>query len=324
MPSKIEWTDETWNPIAGCTKCSQGCLNCYAERMARRLRAICKSRMDGRNQQYLGKIDDNGKWTGQVECCDWLLDIPLYWRKPRRIFICSMSDLFHPKVPFEFIEKVLRIIEQCPQHTFLILTKRPEVAFDFYGGKSGAGLSAPPLPNVHFGVSISNPDELWKVDELKKIPAVVRWLSIEPMLAGIEFTYDRLFCDRDPEEGSPVACVPCRCGKHWENGFISGTTLNCIDWVVCGGESGPGARPMHPDWPRGLRDQCVAAGVPYYFKQWGEYLHVSQGANADGPINAGGDSKKGYRWPDRTWSIRVTKKKAGCLLDGKEWKQYPK
>ncbi len=338
MPTKIQWCDESWNPVIGCTKCSPGCLNCYAERMACRQVGMERKR-NQKQRYYTGTVDKKG-WTGLISLKEKALDKPLHWRKSRRIFVCSMSDLFHPKVPFEFIDKVFQMIALCwgnqtyrrnsyPNHTFLILTKRVKRMAEYMSGdvKKRWGDGAPcvgVLQNVHLGVSISNPDELWKVDELKKIPAAVRFLSLEPMLAEIKFTYDRLFCDRDPEEDSPVACVPCRCGKHWENAPIRGTTLNCIDWVVCGGESGPGVRPMHPDWPRNLRDQCVAAGVAFYFKQHGEYLHESQGADTDGPINAGGNSKKGYRWPDGTWSIRVTKKKAGCILDGKEWKQYPK
>ncbi len=252
--SKIDWCDATWNPIAGCSKCSPGCLNCYAERFAWRLY---------HHSIYYDKVVNVGGWTGEITCLEHRLNLPLHWHQPRRIFVCSMSDLFHPKVPFEFITCVHDRIDICQQHTFLILTKRIERAKEYYleylGGK---------VPeNVHLGVSISSPDELWKVDELKKIPAAVRWLSLEPLLAGIEFTYDRLYCDRDPEEDSPVACVPCLCGKHWENAPISGTTLNCIEWVVVGCESGPHRRPFSLTWVESIVKQCKVAGVPVFVKQ---------------------------------------------------------
>lgn len=277
MPSKIEWTDETWNPVIGCTKCSPGCLNCYAERMAIRLNGIFAAKGDDDNWAKMSNVlkwdyskYELGKavgWNGEVELFTNRLDKPFHLKKPRRIFVCSMSDLFHPKVPLDFQIKVMDVTQECLQHTFLILTKRPENAKLFFGGASGAGLNRKPLPNVHLGISISTPNELWKVDELKKIPVAVRFLSIEPLLAGIEFTYDRLFCDRDPEEDSPVACVPCLCGKHWENSLISGTTLNCIDWVLVGCESGPKRRPCKMEWVYGIINQCEAAGVPCFVKQ---------------------------------------------------------
>ena len=380
MPSKIEWCEESWNPVIGCSKCSLGCTHCYAERMAHRLKGICVATatnpyclLTGRNHQYLGKTDDNGNWTGNIQYCDWLLDIPLHWNKPRRIFVCSMSDLFHPKVPFEFILKMIGITIATPWHTYLILTKRPKRMYDFfacypdgwfiregmkhstfsneffaidsikeilpdlskaneywksnYDQSKRGKLDGPvpfPQPNVHLGVSISNQAEAdEKIPILLQIPAAVRWLSIEPMLEGIDLTRiggDKFGWGRiDILNGLRyMRANALEEGSEWE-------TEPCekINWVVVGGESGPGARPMHPDWARSIRDQCVAAGVPFYFKQWGEYLHESQGVNVDGPINAGGNSKKGYLWPDGTWSIRVGKKKAGCILDGKEWKQYP-
>lgn len=296
MPSKIEWTDEVWNPIVGCTKCSPGCLNCYAERFACRLAYMGQEKY----QKVTGYINEWTHWLGNVYCDKLVLDQPLHWKKPRRIFVCSMSDLFHPKVPFEYIIKVLRIIEQCPQHIFLILTKRPEIAFDFYGGTSGFGLSPPPLLNVHLGVSISNPNEMWKATELSRIPAAVRWISFEPLLAD-------------------VGEIPL------------------IDGVVVGGESGSGARPMHPDWPRNIRDQCIAEGIPFFFKQWGAYtpdgsaqvikndvVFLKDGTLMDTKDVFRNGWQKYYDTPtDCIWMKRVGKKKAGRLLDGKEWNQLP-
>lgn len=330
--SKIEWCDATWNVVAGCTKCSPGCKNCYAERMARRLRAICKSRMDGRNQQYLGKVDDNGDWTGNIECCDWLLDEPLSWRKPRRIFVCSMSDLFHPKVPFEFIDKMLYVMYRNLQHTFLILTKRPKRMLEYFKNSHLLRLRllklfpnyTPearlcrewPLDNVHLSVSISTFDEMWKAEVLSEIPATVRFISFEPLLENI-FN------------------IPCKL-----------KVLDKIDCVIVGGESGPGARPMHPDWARNIRDQCVAAGVPFYFKQWGEWMpdDFENGGIIESeslPTKPTKTAKESVGWGRRLYTlsdgtkfvaqqdqfcnfIKVGKKKAGCILDDKEWKQLPK
>lgn len=233
MGTKISWTDETWNPVVGCTKCSPGCKNCYAERMAHRLKCICVA--TNNNPQYLGKTDEDSHWTGEVECCDWLLEQPLHWRNPRKIFVCSMGDLFHEKVPSEFITNVLRVTEKCPQHTFQILTKRVQVAYDFFGGISGFGLSAPPLPNLHLGVSISTQKEAdEKIPILLQILAAVRWLSIEPMLEYIYIPNDILFQ---------------------------------LDWIVLGCESGPGRRPCSIGDMRDMVHDFTMAGVAVLVKQ---------------------------------------------------------
>ena len=246
MSSKIEWTNETWNPVAGCTKCSPGCLNCYAERMSYRLMCMGIKKYENSIDIIEPKIF---KWSGEIFCDEKALNTPLHRKKPRRIFVCSMSDLFHEKVRIGFIGDVHDIIKQCPQHTFIILTKRIENAADFY--RHTRHKKDLPFKNLHLGVSISNPEENWKADVLRGIPAAVRFISFEPLLADI--------------------------------GELS---LNGIHWVTVGGESGPGARPMQPDWARSIRDQCIAANVPFFFKQWG-------------------------------------KKNAGRILDGKIWNQYP-
>ena len=332
----IPYCDETLNVTAGCTKCYPGCENCWAEKMAHRLKHICLA--TNNNPQYLGKTDKDGHWTGKVECCPWLLDQPLKWRKPRRIFVNSMSDLFHPKVPFEFIDKVMFTIYKSYRmgHTILILTKRAKRMLKYFSRNVDGKIlklfrltdsrytsehrltdSVNLLPRVQLGVSISNQAEAdEKIPTLLQIPAAVRWLSIEPMLEDIDLTGF----------------------KPWYGTFKENQKDKGLHWVVVGGESGPGARPMHPDWVRSIRDQCVMAGVPFFFKQWGKWGIAEPVPN---------DSQKRFRiketnniispntifkiFPEHEYStipltgwIKVGKKKAGCLLDGREWKQYPK
>lgn len=185
MPTKISWTDETWNVVAGCTKCSPGCKNCYAERMAHRLKS-----MGNDNPQYLGKTDAYGKWTGEVECCDWLLDKPLHWKKPRRIFVVSMGDLFHEAVPFEFIDKVWWTMSVSRQHTFQVLTKRPKRYLEYWQHRLEKGFTDGNRENIWAGVSISTQAEAdEKIPILLQIPAAVRFVSLEPLLEEIRLVY---------------------------------------------------------------------------------------------------------------------------------------
>ena len=247
--TKIEWADKVWNSVIGCTKCSPGCLNCYAERFAYRLACM------GQKKYQKVISTDGGVWNSEMFCDETVLNQPLDWHKPRRIFVCSMSDLFHPKVPFEFICKVMRVVEKCSQHTFLILTKRPQIAYDFFGGTSGAGLSAPPLPNLHLGVSISNQAEAdEKIPILLQIPSAVRWLSIEPMLGPIDFVNGI----KEPD------------GSDWWNGFLMDTNegiASHLHWVVVGCESGPKRRPCKTEWIYSVIKQCRSAGIPCFVKQ---------------------------------------------------------
>jgi protein gp37 len=208
----IEWTDATWNPITGCTKISPGCKNCYAERLALRLRAMGNPRY--RNGFAVTLHPD-------------LLTLPLRWHQPRRIFVNSMSDLFHEAVPEDFIRQVFDVMARADCHVFQILTKRsPRLA-----------ALAPRLrwaPNIWQGVSVESARYTTRIDHLQTVPASVRFLSIEPLLG-------------------PIPTLP----------------LGGIDWVIVDGESGPGRRPMAAQWAREIRDQCIAAGVPFFFKQWG-------------------------------------------------------
>jgi protein gp37 len=216
MPSKIQWTEETWNPVTGCKKVSPGCKNCYAEKMHARLAEM--------GQAKYAQPFSTVRWHESE------MDRPKRWRKPRTIFVCSMSDLFNKDVPTWFIEDVFRVIKSEERHTFQVLTKRghrmqPFVTQGFWGD----------LPNLWIGTSVEDQKRAeGRIHFLKDTPAAVRFLSVEPLLDPVDL------------------------------GDLSG-----IHWVICGGESGPGARPMDPDWARSIRDQCQKQGVAFFFKQWG-------------------------------------------------------
>jgi protein gp37 len=249
--STIEWTETTWNPVVGCTKVSEGCRNCYAERMARRLAsmaegAISRGEDPGRKANYVRAIGRHG-WSGRVVTNESALQDPLRWKQPRVVFVNSMSDVFHAEVPERFIRALFDVMVACPQHTFQVLTKRPE--------RAAAMARALPWPkNVWMGTSVERADVRERVDLLRQVPAKVRFISAEPLIG-------------------PVGRMSLR-GMHW---------------VIVGGESGPGARPMNPEWVRDIRDRCVAAGVAFFFKQWGG----------------------------------VNKKRTGRVLDGKTWDELP-
>ena len=245
--STIEWTDATWNPVRGCSIVSKGCTNCYAMRQAHRSSGV------GGAYEGLTKLSKGGPvWTGKVRTVPELLQQPLRWKRPRRIFVNSMSDLFHEDVPDEFITKVWTTMADAPQHVFQILTKRPRRMRDYLLPRLSIGdFIAPPLSNVWLGVSVEDQaaaDE--RIPFLLQAPAAVRWISAEPLLGSIDVC--RYL-------GNPLAkpypfLVP-----------VTAPAPRGIDWCVTGGESGPGARPMHPDWARALRDQCAGAGVAFFF-----------------------------------------------------------
>ena len=390
--TSIEWTDKVWNPVTGCAKVSAGCAHCYAERMF------------GRNLPGM-----KGQKFSEVRCHDDRLEAPLHWRKPRRVFVNSMSDLFHEDVPCEFIDKVFAVMALCPQHTFQVLTKRPErmleyftadrdeliadkVVFDAYGPLAqylrkvstwipdehdetdgGHRVSAPgywdwhvslPLPNVWLGVSVENQqaaDE--RIPLLLDTPAAVRFVSCEPLLGPVDLAHidwvaelGRIYT-RESQKATEYSAMFADMAKavrgcEWEEGRAWRNALtgawfdgwdgddnpeplhHTIDWVIVGGESGPNARPMHPDWARSLRDQCRDAGVPFFFKQWGEWapeskvgyhertafcrygeFHVGDGEWIESCLCAEG--------ADDAQMYRVGKKIAGRLLDGREWNEFP-
>ncbi len=233
VKSTIEWTDSTWNPVTGCTKVSPGCKHCYAEVFAERWRGIPGHHFEQGFELRL--------WPER-------LDLPLTWKKPRTIFVNSMSDLFHEKVPLSFVRRVFRTMEKASWHKFQILTKRSERLVEL----------APELtwsPNVWMGVSIETAKYLLRADHLRQVPAAVRFLSLEPLLG-------------------PLGTIE----------------LAGIHWVIVGGESGPGARPIEVTWVREIRKQCREQGVPFFFKQWGG----------------------------------VQKKRNGRVLDGRTWGELPK
>jgi protein gp37 len=230
--SSIEWTEATWNPLTGCTKLSAGCKYCYADRMAKRLQAMGSP---------------NYRNGFKITLHEHMLDIPFTWKKPRKVFVNSMSDLFHPEVPGDFIHRVFDVMVQCPQHQFQVLTKRPERV---------AQMSDELLwqENIWMGTSVEDLRVISRIDHLRKADAETRFLSLEPLL-----------------------------------GPLPNLNLAGIHWVIVGGESGPKARPIDSEWVTDIRDQCLEAGVPFFFKQWG-------GRN---------------------------KKKTGRLLEGRTWDEFP-
>lgn len=311
--SKIEWTDATWNPVIGCTKVSPGCDHCYAIRTAHRM---AENPHPAIAAAY-GGTESGGEWTGRVNLLGDRLDQPLRWTKPKRIFVNAQSDLFHDNVPDEFIAEVFAVMAVTPRHTFQVLTKRhgrmrsllSSIAF---GSSVRSRINdildngaqwppewepeghdlAWPLPNVWLGVSVEN--QRWadiRVRELLGTPAAVRFLSCEPLLGPVDLAR---------------AIEPNFAVSGWKD-------LSGLDWVIVGGESGPGARPMQPEWARSLRDQCTAAGVAFHFKQWGEWApdaaYDDRGQLVDAQSNES--------------MTRVGKKAAGRDLDGHTWDEYP-
>lgn len=230
--SPIEWTEATWNPVTGCDKISPGCKHCYAERMAKRL-------------QLMGQ--PNYAKGFEVTLQPHALEIPLKWRRPRTIFVNSMSDLFHKDVPLEFIKRVFEAMNTADWHQYQVLTKRAERLAEL-------SHELPWTPHIWQGVSVESAAYVWRIDRLRESAAHVKFLSVEPLL-----------------------------------GPIPNLDLTGIDWVIVGGESGPGAREIDPEWVRDIRDQCLDAGVAFFFKQWGG----------------------------------VNKKRRGRELDGKFWNQMP-
>lgn len=306
----IEWTDATWNPVTGCTKVSAGCKHCYAERDWARLSANPTTR-------YYGRAFTD------VQCHSDVLDLPLRWKRPRRIFVNSMSDLFHPDVPDEFIAAVFRTMAWAHQHQFQVLTKRPErmqrlLSDDEFQDSvtDNAHECADwpwPLANVWLGVSVEDQAAAAeRIPPLLQTPAAVRWISAEPLLG-------------------PVDIGPYMPNPLWNN--LPSWKEPELDWVVAGGESGPNARPMSIQWARGLRDQCVSAGVPFLFKQWGEFAPAGLHRSGTPGRFAFGDPAPFVTVDEypREFSAfgakcrleRVGKKAAGRLLDGVEHNGYP-
>lgn len=227
LNSTIEWTESTWNPVTGCTKVSPGCLHCYAERMAFRLQAMGQ---------------ENYKDGFSLSLHENSLSLPLQWKKPKIIFVNSMSDLFHKDIPCAFIFKVFDVMAKASWHRFQLLTKRSDRMASMAASLNWA-------ENIWAGVTVENSDYVNRLDDLRKVPAYVRFASIEPLL-----------------------------------GPIPDINLEGIHWVIVGGESGPSSRKIRPEWVRGIRDQCVAAKVPFFFKQWGGTRKKKSGRELDGKV----------------------------------------
>jgi protein gp37 len=221
----IEWTDATWNPVAGCTVLTAGCTNCYAMRMASRLEAMGQPKYKGLTRRSGGRT----VWTGKIRLDHASLQLPKSWSRPRKVFVNSMSDLFHSEVPSEFVAQVWATMKATPRHTYQILTKRPDRMADILLGKE-FGI----LPNVWLGTSIEDGRVLSRLDEIRRVPASIRFVSFEPLLGSV----------------------------------IAGD-LSEIDWAIVGGESGPRARPMKPEWVGEIETMCRQSGTAFFFKQWG-------------------------------------------------------
>ena len=344
--SKIEWTEQTWNPIVGCSLESPGCTNCYAMKMAGRLALMGTAHYAGTTQ----KTKAGFVWTGKINVApDSILLAPLKRGKPTTYFVNSMSDLFHPDVPDAVIDRVFAVMALCgpqvlpngkhwPGHIFQVLTKRSARMRAYFHGMAwgwrvmeakkaidpnhiaghGGSLKTKNggLPNVWLGVSVEDQrraDE--RIPDLLATPAAVRFLSCEPLLGPVDL-------------GELQAGLPVNAWLTW---------LDKVDWVIAGGESGPGARPMHPDWARSIRDQCADAGVPFHFKQWGEW---APGECIGEPVTR---TETGAHFINDAWSFeefspriaaelhfgdepvlwRCGKKRAGRLLDGVQHDGWP-
>ena len=322
--TKIEWTDATANAINGCTVVSPGCANCYAMKQAHRFPV----------RQGLTRPSPSGMtWTGEVRLNEAVFDQVLRWKRPRRIFWNAHGDTFHPSVPDEWIDRMFAVMALTPQHTHQVLTKRAERMRAYLRDEAlrqrvvaqmqtmfGPGYPRSfyddirdwsendgfPLPNVWLGVSVEDQqraDE--RIPVLLDTPAEVRWLSMEPLLGPVDLS-PWLWGRAKPCRGCP-GDVDCDCGFERRSN-LDGEEV--IDWVVLGGESGPGARPMSPEWARQVRDQCEHGGVPFHFKQWGDWGIVDPDA---GDVNMDGWAMK-----------RIGKRNAGRLLDRIQHDGYPK
>ncbi|RAX42601.1 phage Gp37/Gp68 family protein [Rhizobium tropici] len=350
--TKIEWTDATWNIVTGCQIVSPGCTNCYAMRLAgTRLRNI-PSRFGLTTDTKAGPV-----WTGDIRFNREWLDQPLRWKAPRMIFVAAHGDLFADGVTKEQLDQIFAVMALSSQHIFQVLTKRPERMRDYllemercfkrderefsrrWGTAAAEVTNSPcaagaiediefPLLNVWFGISAEDQrraDE--RIPFLCDTPAAIRWISAEPLLGDIRFS--GLSADRkykwDWLTGETAVMHP------------DGPSFDCgpkIDWVVAGGESGPNARPMHPDWARSLRDQCATAGVPFLFKQWGNWQIASEGKGHLDHNMARNDAFwvdiDGTRHKPSSTGLtkpcamhRVSKSVAGRLLDGVEHNAFP-
>jgi protein gp37 len=336
MPTGISYLDETWGLVLGCTHASDGCRFCWSEGVSH----AHASHPNPKIASDYGGITKDGKWTGEIKCMEDRLSIPLHWKKPRRVGVSFMGDLFHPKVPFAFIDKVFAVMALCPQHTFIILTKRPERMREYITWKDYDPLEERwdmvnvaasllkgrenlfdeiiqkgnwPLANVQLGVSVEDQataDE--RIPLLLQTPAATRIVSYEPALGPVSFRW---------MPGHNEATGETYYEYLKRKGSIEYESLKMLDQIIMGGESGPNARPMHPDWARSVQKQCHEAGVPFYFKQWGEWVRSYEAIDM-GLLDATiVDKKIQHIGFEGTTYYRFGKKAAGHLLDGKEYRE---
>lgn len=327
--TKIEWASHVWNPVTGCDYVSEGCKNCYAERMAYRLKGRCGY-----------PADEPFRVTLHPD----RLEQPLKWRKPRKVFVCSMGDLFHEDVPSDFTEVMFGIMSLCPQHTFIVLTKRAQQMEAFFRNRTLAECrqqinwylddeigpteeeknslcSNWPLPNVIGMVTAENQKMAdLRIPYLLDTPFITRGVSVEPMLGPVNLSH---------------YLVPKNIRKEREDGSISLKLRPSVKWVIAGGETGPDARPTHPDWIRALQRRCQNTCTAFFFKSWGDWApfydrdvddpdwrQIPQETKKVCRLNAdGGQEFHGERL---IYFDRVGKKSAGRLLDGRTWDEYPR
>lgn len=341
MTTKIEWCDLTINPVVGCSKCSPGCDNCYAERIAAMRVKHPNPKISGK---YAGTVDERGKWTGMFGRGPRSFHLP---KKSQRIFLGSMTDLFHEKMPSQWLYyDIFEPIAIREQHTFMMLTKRPDRMKEVIAYFEQTCLPQDyswPLPNLWIGVTVCNQAEAdEKIPVLLSIPAAKRFVSIEPMLGPINLGFRRAPTDRDYRGWNGDGPID----------YVETTRMDDLHWVICGGETGKNARPMHPAWVRSLRDQCTEANVPFFFKGWGEWMHEPRMDNPNDKRRA--YFSQGWLFAKKQKEIkfllpsgetfmglladkieredyanaivvkRVGKSRAGRLLDGREWNEFPK
>lgn len=353
--TKIEWVKNadgsegrSWNPVVGCSLASPGCANCYAMKMAARLEAMGQAHYAGLTQpSKAGAV-----WTGKIAIApDSVLLAPLKRKKPTTYFVNSMGDLFHEGVTDEQIDRVFAVMALCPQHTFQVLTKRARRMRDYIASKRQLAPQWVAFPslgervllpyegcypkNIWLGISAEDQkraDE--RIPHLLQTPASVRFVSCEPLLGEINLSKVRLWTAK-PEYCSDQSL------KDYDFVFfmdalrgVKNGTIPALDWVIVGGESGPGARPMHPQWARDIRDQCAVAGVPFFFKQYGQWGLADRGDPntiwmaedgwhhaANGMYDPPFDVHKA-----KSYALlgNIGKSRAGCLLDGREHKEMPR
>jgi len=311
--TKIEWCDYTINPVVGCSKISPGCDNCYAERFAAR---HAKNPNPKIATKYAGVVDAAGKWTGKCSRLDLTPFHKLPQKRPlqgqKRVFVGSVTDLFHRGNSFEDLRHIWKQMVFLSQYTFCLLTKRPDRMYAFCEDNAN-----PPLPNVWLGVTVCNHEEAdEKIPVLLDTPAAKRFVSIEPMLGPIDLRFRRAPTDRDYRGWNGDGPID----------YVETTRVDELHWVICGGESGPGVRPMHPGWVRRLRDQCVETGVPFFFKGWGAWIPAQMHSNGklgtwhngiflDGFTNTDDLSANMCRFKGKALGHR--------LLDDREWNEVP-